>query len=78
MNRYKENRLVLCVLQIYLNSKKTSSRSFKEFLGNKNKINKKRFLEEATGHNDHYMINMGGQRPKIGGNRTLTGPYLQR
>ena len=29
--------------------------------------NKKRFLEKATGQNDHYMINMGGQRPKIGG-----------
>ena len=26
------------------------------------------FLGKATGHNDHYMINMGGQRPKIGGN----------
>ena len=22
---------------------------------------------EATSHNDHYMINMGGQTPKIGG-----------
>ena len=41
----------------------------KEFLGNKNNINKKkRFLGKATGHNDHYMINMGSQRPKIGGN----------
>ena len=30
--------------------------------------NKKRFLGKVTGHNDHYMINMGGQRPKIGGN----------
>ena len=30
--------------------------------------NKKRFLRKATGHNDHYMINMDGQRPKIGGN----------
>ena len=28
----------------------------------------KRFLGKATGHNDHYMINMGSQRPKIGGN----------
>ena len=24
--------------------------------------NKKRFLGKATGHNDHYMISMGGQR----------------
>ena len=30
--------------------------------------NKARFLGKATGHNDHYMANMGGQRPKIGGN----------
>ena len=30
--------------------------------------NKKRFLEKATGHNDHYMITMGGQRPKNDGN----------
>ena len=29
---------------------------------------KKRSLGKATGHNDHLMINMGGQRPKIGGN----------
>ena len=39
--------------------------------------NKKRFLGKVTGHNDHYMINMGGQRPKIGGNWLLIGPYLQ-
>ena len=38
---------------------------------------KKRFLGKATGHNDHYMINMSGQRPKIGGNWPLAGPYLQ-
>ena len=30
--------------------------------------NKKRFLGKAIGHSDHCMINMGGQRPKIGGN----------
>ena len=29
---------------------------------------KKIFLGKATGHNDHYMINMDGQRPKIDGN----------
>ena len=29
---------------------------------------KKRFVGKATGHNDHYMISMGSQRPKIGGN----------
>ena len=27
----------------------------------------KRFIGKATGHNDHYMINMGGQRLKAGG-----------
>ena len=32
--------------------------------------NKEKFLGKATSHNDHYMINMGGQRPK-------TSPYLQ-
>ena len=50
-----------------------------KFQGNKFKIVQKNFQEitvtlikkylgKATGHNDHYMINMGGQRPKIGGN----------
>ena len=29
---------------------------------------KKRFLGKATGHNDHHMMNMGSQRPKIGSN----------
>ena len=40
--------------------------------------NKKKFLGKATGHNDYYIINMSGQRPKIGGNWPLTNPYLQR
>ena len=45
---------------------------------NKFKIVQKNFLEikiilkkdyrNATDLNDHHMINMGGQRPKIGGN----------
>ena len=50
----------------------------KEFLGNKNNINKKRFLGKSTSHNDYYMINMVGQRLKIGGNWPLTGPYWQQ
>ena len=29
---------------------------------------KKIFFGKVTGHNDHYIINMGGQRSKIGGN----------
>ena len=40
--------------------------------------NKKRFLGKATGHNDQYIINMGGQKPKLGGDWPLTSPYLQR
>ena len=30
--------------------------------------NEERFIEKATSHHDHYMINVGGQRPKIGSN----------
>ena len=41
------------------------------------KKNIKKRSGKATGHNDHYMINMGGQRQKIGGNCPLTNPYLQ-
>ena len=41
-------------------------------------IIKKDLLEKPTGHNDHYNINMGGQRPKTGSNWPLTGPYLER
>ena len=40
----------------------------KNFLEIKILIKKKGFIGKGTGHNDHYMINMGGQRPKIGGN----------
>ena len=36
-----------------------------------------RFLRKATSQNDHYMIDMGDQRPKIGINWPLTSPYLQ-
>ena len=28
----------------------------------------KTFLGKATGQHDHYIINIGGQRPKIGAN----------
>ena len=31
-------------------------------------IIKEIFIGKATGHNDHHMMNMGDQRPKIGGN----------
>ena len=40
-------------------------------------IKKYIFLGKATSHNDHCMINMGGQRPKIGSNLPLTSLYLQ-
>ena len=38
---------------------------------------KDRFLGKANGHHDHYMINMGGQRPNTGSKWLLTSPYLQ-
>ena len=41
---------------------------FEEYLLTAENNNKKSFLGKATGHNDHCMINIGGQRPKIGGN----------
>ena len=39
--------------------------------------NKKSFLGKAIGHNDHYLIKMGSQRPRIGSNWLLSSPYLQ-
>ena len=48
-----------------LNSKKKVQERSKEFVRNKNNINKKRFLAKV---NDHYMINMDSQRLKICGN----------
>ena len=58
--------------------KQTCSVSFVEvfkFQENKFKIAQKKFQEimtrysgKPTGHDDHYMINMGGQRSKTGGN----------
>ena len=40
----------------------------KNFLEIKIIFMKKRFLGKATGHNGHYLINMGSQKPKTGGN----------
>ena len=58
--------------------RKTCSVSFVKvfkFQGNKFKIFPKMFQEKIkmllgkpTSHDDHYIINMGGERPKIGGN----------
>ena len=55
----------------------SSSTSFEEQLHTAASANnnKKIFLGKTTGHNDNYMINMGDQRPKTGGNWPLTGPY---
>ena len=36
----------------------------KEFPGNNNK----RYPGESTGYDDHYMLNMSGQRPKTASN----------
>ena len=63
---------------MFNNSQKTSSRLLKKISTNYNYNNNKKVLGKATGHRDHYMIIMGGQRAKIGGNWPLTGPYLQR
>ena len=56
------NRKLFCMLNNY---KTTNSRSFKKISMKKKK---KKPLGNATSRNDHYMINMGGQRPKIGSN----------
>ena len=42
------------------------------------KIIKKGFLGKPTSHIDHYIINMGSQLSKTGGNWPLIGPYLLR
>ena len=49
----------------------------KEFLENKIILIIKRFLGKASSHNYHYMVNMGGQRLKIGSNWPLISSYLQ-
>ena len=46
---------------MYLIPRKQAEVCSKEFLGNKNNINKI-LPEKATSHNDHYMINMGNKR----------------
>ena len=53
---------------ILIPRKQVQDRS-KEFLGNKNYIDKKRKISwKSCCHNDHHMINMGGQRLEIGSN----------
>ena len=57
----------MCFVNLFkFKKKKQVQDCSKEFPGNKNSISKKeRFFGKATSHNDHYMKNMGGHRPKI-------------
>ena len=57
---------------------KLQENKFKFLEKNFKEIIIKDFHWEANGHNDNYMINMGGQSPKISDNCPLFGPYLQR
>ena len=63
----KKQTCYLCFVNKFKFQKKTSSRSFRRILGNKDNINQKRFLGKATSHSDHCMINVSSQRLKIGG-----------
>ena len=53
------------VLKFHGNKFKIVQKNFQEM---KIILIKKRFPEKANNHNDHYMINMGGERLKIVGN----------
>ena len=53
--------------EIFVKVFKSQDNKFKIVQNNFQEIILK-FLGKPTGHGDHYMINMGGQRPKIGGN----------
>ena len=45
----------ICFVNMFKFQEKQFQDCSKEFLGNKNNINKKRFLGKATSHNDHYQ-----------------------
>ena len=62
MNIWKEKDLSFVFCKSVELSRKQVQDCSKEFLGNKNNINKKRFSGKATNHNDHHIINMGSQR----------------
>ena len=64
-DKKKTNLFCVFCKSAYIQRKQVQDCS-KGFLGNNN--NEKRFLGKAAGHNDHYMIHMGGQKPKIGSN----------
>ena len=65
----KKTNLLLAFCKMGLTLKKNKFEIVqKNFAEIKIILIKKRSFEKATGHNDHNMINMGGQRPKIGGN----------
>ena len=54
----------LCFVKVF----KFQDNKFKIVQKNFQEIIIKRFLGKLTGHDDHYMINMGSQRPKFGSN----------
>ena len=88
-DKKKTNLICVFCKSIWIPRKQIQRRS-KEYLGNKtnsnnnnnndnnNNNNNKVFLGKDIGHNEHYMIHTGVQRPKIAGNWPLTSPYLQR
>ena len=51
------------VFKFLENKLKIIQKNFKEII-----IIIRNFLGKAISHDDHYTINTGGQRPKIGGN----------
>ena len=55
----------VCVFKFQENNLKIVQKNFQEV---RVILIKKRFLGKATGRNDHYLINMGGQKPKTEGN----------
>ena len=55
----------LCFINVFEFQENIVQKNFWEI---KITLIKKRLLGKATGHNGHYMINMGSQRLKISGN----------
>ena len=83
-DKKKTNLICVFCKSVWIPRKQVQRRS-KEYLGNNtnsnnnnNNNNNKVFLGKDIGHNEHYMIHTGVQRPKIAGNWPLTNPYLQR
>ena len=69
MNRKKENKTCsVSFVKVFKFQENKFKIVQKNFLEIKIIFMKKRFLGKATGHNGHYLINMGSQKPKTGGN----------